>query len=247
MKLSQILRFSTSKKRMEMSLENTAPFYKRHLFIATPGQHCWPCHPERDHPIISRLTTLLRPCLASSDLKITLTDANISERQIKDNDKDLFDVLLYPDHVVSLGRSAADIEPLAEIISLHQRIQPNSDTAISFSPDRLSRIFVCTHGERDCRCGTHGSALFHTLSAVLLHDRLRSMIQIHRCSHIGGHKYAANCIVYPNGDWFGHFQGTMEDAKLLVDKIRDPQGRIQRQNSLFKKHWRGTMGVKSGL
>ncbi|KAJ2309612.1 hypothetical protein IWW54_003640, partial [Coemansia sp. RSA 2705] len=68
---------------------------------------------------------------------------------------------------------------------------------------RNRHIFVCTHGSRDYLCGHHGGKLLKDLRALIKSRELQRHVAAWSTSHIGGHKYAANAIVYPRGDWYG--------------------------------------------
>ncbi|RLN95969.1 hypothetical protein BBJ28_00012270 [Nothophytophthora sp. Chile5] len=57
-------------------------------------------------------------------------------------------------------------------------------------------------------------------------------------SHYGGHRYAATCIVYPSGDWFGHLNDESK-AQNLVEAI-DDEDPLQ-----LYELWRGRMGLTS--
>ncbi|RLN38504.1 hypothetical protein BBJ28_00018854 [Nothophytophthora sp. Chile5] len=57
-------------------------------------------------------------------------------------------------------------------------------------------------------------------------------------SHYGGHRYAATCIVYPSGDWFGHLNDENK-AQNLVEAIDDED-----PLRLYEL-WRGRMGLTS--
>ncbi|RKP11869.1 Sucraseferredoxin-like protein, partial [Piptocephalis cylindrospora] len=97
-------------------------------------------------------------------------------------------------------------------------------------------IFVCTHGERDCRCGEKGGKFHEALEHAVNQDTQIdgvSDVHVHRISHIGGHKYAANAILYPNGDWYGHLQVGQEYE--LLETLQKGQG--------MKEHWRGRIGL----
>lgn len=54
----------------------------------------------------------------------------------------------------------------------------------------VSHIFVCTHGARDCRCGTTGVDVFNAISnAVGGHPAWSRLgIQMGEVAHVGGHK-----------------------------------------------------------
>ncbi|KAJ2856740.1 hypothetical protein J3B02_001436, partial [Coemansia erecta] len=68
---------------------------------------------------------------------------------------------------------------------------------------RNRHIFVCTHGSRDYLCGAHGGKLLEELRSLIEKRGLSKHVAAWSTSHIGGHKYAANAIVYPRGDWYG--------------------------------------------
>jgi hypothetical protein len=55
-------------------------------------------------------------------------------------------------------------------------------------------------------------------------------------SHYGGHRYAANCIVYPSGDWFGMLN-EQKDALSLLDAVH--AGEPLR----LRDQWRGRIGL----
>lgn len=76
--------------------------------------------------------------------------------------------------------------------------------------DRMtgSHIFVCAHGSRDVRCGVCGPALIEKLNEEIELRGLKNQISVLACSHVGGHKYAGNVIIYspgPDGNIMGHW------------------------------------------
>lgn len=71
-----------------------------------------------------------------------------------------------------------------------------------------SYVFVCAHGSRDVRCGVCGPALIEKLNEEIQLRGLKDQISVMACSHVGGHKYAGNLIIYspaPNGKIMGHW------------------------------------------
>ncbi|CAE8585082.1 unnamed protein product, partial [Polarella glacialis] len=98
-----------------------------------------------------------------------------------------------------------------------------------------SFAFICAHAKRDDRCGTCGPALFHA-TAQLKREGRAPAIQVRKCSHVGGHKYAGNVIVFSgkgcsdDGHWYGYVT-----PESLADVL---SGRSSR--SLL---WRGRLGV----
>lgn len=71
-----------------------------------------------------------------------------------------------------------------------------------------SYVFVCAHGSRDVRCGVCGPVLIEKLNEEIELRGLKGQVSVMACSHVGGHKYAGNLIIYstgPNGNIMGHW------------------------------------------
>ncbi|KAI8872647.1 Sucraseferredoxin-like protein, partial [Ramicandelaber brevisporus] len=95
-------------------------------------------------------------------------------------------------------------------------------------------IFVCTHGEHDCRCGQIGNAVYDTIKRSLESSpELSKKLSVWRTSHLGGHKYAAVAVVYPPGDWFGRL--TPENAPEFLSNLAGGKTPVD--------HWRGRVGL----
>lgn len=94
-------------------------------------------------------------------------------------------------------------------------------------------VLVCSHASRDKRCGYCGPIIANEiLNYIDSHvSELKHRYVVTRVSHVGGHKYAANVIVYPHGDWYGYI--CPEDVPLLV-KCMD-------YGLVLKDKWRGTV------
>ena len=71
-----------------------------------------------------------------------------------------------------------------------------------------SFVFVCSHGSRDRRCGVCGPALIEKFRQEIELRGLSDQVLVKPCSHVGGHKYAGNLIIYgpgPDGKITGHW------------------------------------------
>jgi hypothetical protein len=77
------------------------------------------------------------------------------------------------------------------------------------------RYLVCTNGARDPCCAIRGPAVAQAL------DRVRPG-QVYECSHLGGHRFAANLLVLPEGLVFGRLDARA--ALALVDEL--DEGRL---------------------
>nr|POF22849.1 oligopeptide transporter 5 [Quercus suber] len=93
------------------------------------------------------------------------------------------------------------------------------------TPERLkgSYVFVCCHRSRDRRCGVCGLALISRFKEEIELHGLQSTVSVSPCSHLGGHKYAGNVIVFGskiNGEVTGHWYGyvTPEDVQVLLEQ-----------------------------
>jgi hypothetical protein len=76
------------------------------------------------------------------------------------------------------------------------------------SPER--HYLVCTNGARDPCCAIRGPAVAHVL------ERARPG-QVYECSHLGGHRFAANVLVLPDGLCFGRLDA--RSAPALADEL----------------------------
>ena len=71
-----------------------------------------------------------------------------------------------------------------------------------------SHVFVCAHASRDRRCGVCGPALIEKFEEEIEMRGLNDQVFVSACSHIGGHKYAGNLIIFSadaEGKIMGHW------------------------------------------
>lgn len=68
-------------------------------------------------------------------------------------------------------------------------------------------VFVCAHSNRDKRCGVCGPVLIEKFKEEIKSRGLNDQVFVNSCSHIGGHKYAGNVIIF----------GTNADGKVIGD------------------------------
>lgn len=118
-------------------------------------------------------------------------------------------------------------------------------------PSDTSHIYVCAHGMRDCRCGVAGGTLIDTLRRAFYEENMRAEgkmkeTRIYGISHIGGHKWAANAIIYPHGDWYGNLRPI--DAGLLLRAAQAPATSRydltdEREKMVHWPRWRGRLGL----
>lgn len=112
---------------------------------------------------------------------------------------------------------APTLHPMHDGLSAAQKAALTRDTskaALVPAPEPITKptILICGHGGRDQRCGILGPILQSAFRKEL--ERKGIEAEVARISHIGGHKYAGNVIIYlpPNlegnklkgsGIWYG--------------------------------------------
>ena len=90
---------------------------------------------------------------------------------------------------------------------------------IASPSDRQFTIFVCAHKIRDGRCGYCGPAIIDLLQQELVKKGGADKVEVFACSHVGGHTYAGNVLVYgkTSGVCYGCF--CPSDVETLVDSM----------------------------
>ena len=140
--------------------------------------------------------------------------------------------------------------------------------AESVSVASHAHVFVCTHASRDARCGVCGPALVDAFRASVAADpALRGRVEVRGCSHVGGHKYAGNVLVFaPRGGVEGldlggaalkktraGSQRTLEDREtacfgawygyVTPREIDEVLRRTVGRGEIIPRLWRGSMGM----
>lgn len=204
-------------------LPGTVKFYERHLFVCT-GQTGWPARIEEGGGFVQALATALAPHLPrmSHRLKLTACDEPSAGPG--------HDLLIFPDMVRYRGVREGDLPALIEEHFVGNRISGR----VPHEPLPGQHVFVCVHGERDERCGVCGPPLAERFAAELAARGLAKAVAVRRSSHIGGHRYAGNVLIYPGGDWYGYV--TPADVPRLIEEHL-----LHRQ--LVADLWRGRMGL----
>lgn len=110
-----------------------------------------------------------------------------------------------------------NVDEVSETLRLH------ATQTRAIPQDKRVDVYVCTHGSRDCRCGDTGGAVANALRAELKRRGPHAANRVHvgevrticlptlteayysvfrpKLAHVGGHAWAANLLVYPQGEW----------------------------------------------
>ncbi|KAI7724891.1 hypothetical protein M8C21_025817, partial [Ambrosia artemisiifolia] len=214
-------------------LSGTAIAYDRHVILCYKTHDTWPSRVESSdsHPLPKVLAGALKARKNDIPVKTLLTICEGRDgTELLDGD-----VLLFPEMVKYRGLKEPDI------ISFVDEVVVNRKPWSAGVQETMtgSHIFVCSHSSRDKRCGFCGPILIKKFKEEA---ELRGLdnVSVSACSHVGGHKYAGNLIIYSvqdkkvSGHWYGYV--TPSDVPELLDNHIG-------KGEIIDRIWRGQMGV----
>lgn len=210
-------------------LAGTVKLYERHLFICT-GQTEWPAHIEQDGGFAQALVQTIAAAGAVAAGANMAQQVKVTACDLPPSRPGSFDLLVFPDGLRYRGVTEANLPVL--VADHLAGDQPSSH--LIHTPDTGRYIFVCTHGQRDARCGQCGPPLAARLTAELAARGLAQFVTVSRTSHVGGHVYAGNVLIYPGGDWYGYV--TPDNVPRLVETTIV-------NNHILPDLWRGRLGL----
>lgn len=183
-----------------VGLADSVKPYHRHLLACT-GAREWPPHLEDDGGFLGRMARDLRERREGPPPipKLSATDEPTRAEGT--------DLLVFPDRARYL---AVDETSWPAVLAELSGGRP-SGTPREPLPGRW--VFVCVHAARDERCGRCGPPVLEAFRRACAEEGLDD-VTVRATSHVGGHKYAGNVIVYPAGVWYGLV--TPDDVRRLV-------------------------------
>jgi hypothetical protein len=205
------------------SLPGTVKLYHRHLLVGM-GYTNWPARIESSGGFLQALWEAVTPRWPEMPLKVKMTacdDAGTGPGN---------DILVFPDAVRYLAVQESDLPALVEDHLVGNRVSDR----IPHKPLTGQYIFVCVHGNRDARCGVCGPPLAEQFISALKARGLANGVAVRRTSHVGGHRFAGNVLIYPGGDWYGNV--TSDDVSRIINQ------HIVR-GEIVADLWRGRMGL----
>ncbi|KAH7678512.1 2-methoxy-6-polyprenyl-1,4-benzoquinol methylase protein [Dioscorea alata] len=215
-------------------LVGTVQMYGRHVFLCHKCPDLWPSHIETTE--CSQLPGLLSVALKArkEDLKRrTCLTIYQGEDDIDSMDGD---VMIFPDMIKYKGLTQGDVDNFVDAVLV-------KESGWSFGEVETlsgSYVFVCAHGSRDRRCGLCGPVLVRKFREEIKSRDLHGQVSVHPCSHVGGHKFAGNVIIFSKkddkviGDWYGYV--SPDDVPTILEQ-HIGKGRI------VDRLWRGSMGL----
>ncbi len=207
-------------------LPDTVKFYQRHVFVCT-GHANWPAKIESGGGFLQALWEAITPRAPEMPLKVKMTACDEASPGPG------YDILLFPDAIRYLGLRESDLPALIDDHLAGNRVSGR------IPHERLvgQHIFVCAHEARDARCGACGPPLVEAFVAELGARGLEGQVTVRRTSHVGGHRFAGNVLIYPGGDWYGYV--TPDDVPRIIDQH-------MLKGKIVTDLWRGRMGLSPG-
>ncbi|KAH7485069.1 Altered inheritance of mitochondria protein 32 [Phytophthora ramorum] len=241
-----------------MFIEGSVRAYQRHYVIVEPQNtdpNSWPAKLERspEHILSSYMGALAKtyggdinmmkksPLLVTAAIPFTgacnggLPQGSEAPTEIRE--EGAHDILVFPD-----GLRVHNVVPTQISTLVSKSLEKDLDLPALLEQENLQytrmeeeyHMMVCGHAARDERCGCKGPELLQWLKNSTA--EANKPLNLWTSSHYGGHRYAAACIVYPSGDWFG-LLNEEDKAKRMIDAMNgdDPL-------RLYEL-WRGRMGL----
>ncbi|KAJ8550489.1 hypothetical protein ON010_g10580 [Phytophthora cinnamomi] len=252
---------AAAEKSDALFIEGSVRPYKRHYVVVEPqgaDPRAWPAKLERspEHILSSYMGALAKeyggdiakvkksPLLVTAAIPYTgvcsgaLREAEESAEHVEEG---AHDVMVFPDGVrvhnivPSKSKTGCWLLWLWGLLWLMERfvgaIAVSTLVANSLKEDLDLPALL---EQEDERCGCKGPELLEWLKGSAA--EANRPLNLWTSSHYGGHRYAAACIVYPSGDWFG-LLNEEEKAKGMIDAMNDEDP--LRMYEL----WRGRMGL----
>lgn len=129
----------------------------------------------------------------------------IKQRQRGSRSKSAFFVALTDDADPTLYRF--ELDAYEDLLSLDIPAVVARDEAHDAQRSEEKLFLVCTNGRRDRCCARHGVEVYEGLDGA-------AGASAWECSHVGGHRFAANVLCFPHGLCYGRVGA--EDVPALV-------------------------------
>ena len=171
----------------ETDMRNTCAPRKRAFFVCTGPLSAkdWPKKPGKAEDSESPYDDVMR----RFGTRCKKAEAALYLCEMESASEDQFDVLVFPDHI-RIGLN--DLEGLLD----------GSEVASEPLAHRFY-VFVCAHVKRDKRCAVLGNQLLNAFEEEVSARKVEDLVAVSAMSHVGGHAYAGNVLLYPHGVLYG--------------------------------------------
>ncbi|KAJ2639972.1 hypothetical protein GGF44_002626 [Coemansia sp. RSA 1694] len=225
----------------------TVAAHRHHLVVCNSKPDEWPARVEGLSETISALSR--GSARLPNRAMVTLSDFAPLPKCGRTSTLDRIDVAVFPMGLVAKDLDQSGVEALLSLLarpSLPTSWSPTSELPFDHSWLELSHnrhIFVCTHGARDPLCGTHGGQLLKELRQVIGARNLQKHMAAWATSHVGGHKFAANVIVYPRGDWYATWCDRCQGSKGTPVADAETIVNVALRDTVWWDAWRGAINM----
>ncbi|KAF0695148.1 Aste57867_14045 [Aphanomyces stellatus] len=219
-----------------MSMAGSVPHYHRHMIVIDPhgNAETWPKKLESSDHVIAQYNQVVEPLNHAKNPKALIMaaayPAKMSSLFAAEPASDFHDVLVFPENVRVTNVQRHDVEFLAMHLLSPTLDMDGLSARFHVAPLTGHHVFVCAHAQRDFRCACAGPKLIDWFHAKQPDDWT-----VYACSHFGGHRFAGNCIIYPEGHWYGLVNEPSDVDRLIAAVAIDKQPVV---GSL----WRGCIG-----
>ncbi|KAM7250302.1 hypothetical protein ACFE04_022185 [Oxalis oulophora] len=198
-------------------LAGTVEYYERHVFLCYKNPSVWPTRIEASE--FDRLPRLLSAAVSArknhmkKETRLTICEGHDGTETSNG------DVLIFPDMIRYRRLTHFDVDTFVEEVLVKEgEWLPGTPEAL-----KGSYVFVCSHGSRDRRCGVCGPPLVNKFREEIELRSLCDKVSVRPCSHVGGHKYAGNVLIFGSnvtGEVTGHWYGyvTPDDVTTLLEQ-----------------------------
>ncbi|XP_047313820.1 altered inheritance of mitochondria protein 32 [Impatiens glandulifera] len=219
----------------QTNLAGSVDPYDRHIFLCYKTYQSWP-------PRIETSDSDLLPKLLYGAFKARRKDILVQTRiticQGLEGTEFLDgDVLIFPEMIKYRGLEESNVDSFVEDVLVNGKPWTFGVQSVLTG----SHVFVCAHTSRDKRCGVCGPALIEKFNEEIEFRTLKDQVFVSACSHVGGHKYAGNLIIFSpdsegkiTGHWYGYVAPS-DVADLLDSHIA--------KGVVIERLLRGQMGV----
>jgi hypothetical protein len=116
--------------------------------------------------------------------------------------------LIPPHELVAALRVMADDPGAADLDAYRQE------------PAATRDLLVCTHGAVDACCAKFGYPVYRRLRQIAAESALPVPVRVWRCTHFGGHRFAATLLDMPEGRYLGAAGGAAPAASGAARRAR---------------------------
>jgi len=232
----------------------------QHQILIKSGISCenWPTQIEEISPFASQL----QKTLIKRKMPLKIKTCLIEDRSTEEDSEDL---ILLPSALEITSVKPALIQKLVNIMidfseysssilkkdinPIEKLLQSGDFKYHQIAPNILSNrtfwVLVCCHSKRDLRCGYCGPLIYEKFKEKLTAvNNGNNIVNLHCVSHLGGHEFATNVLIYKFNSKEGCFIGDLFSYVSLVDvdRLIDNYMFGGNENYLPTDIWSGRVG-----